>query len=100
MGAQRSSPNRRTTDVATSPMITGLLGFQLDVIIDVGQEDSGPAELQAMSIGASSGAPGSTACMRLVYPGEAATKPGMRKLIFGRYGTVLEATEAIPVENF
>ena len=38
--------------------------------------------------------------MHAVYLGEAATKLKTRKFSFDRYANILEAIEAIPVENF
>ena len=53
--------------------------------VDVGQEDSGPAELQGMSEPAES-----QGRMHAVYPGEAATKLETRKRTFHKYENILD----------
>ena len=90
-GSSEKQPQKKD-DAATSSMITRLLSFQLDA--DAGQEDSGPAELQGISEPEEL-----QGRMHAVYPGEAATKLKMRKMIFDRWN-ILEDIEAIPVENF
>ena len=82
-------PPKPKGDAATSSIMTRLLKFQLDV--DVGQEDSGPAELQGVSEPAEL-----QGRMHAVYPGEAANKLETRKLIFDHYENALEDIEAIP----
>ena len=84
-------PPKPKDDAATSSMMTTLLGFQPSV--GVGQDDSGPAELQGMSEPEEL-----EGRMHAVYPGEAATKLKMRKLIFDRCENILEDIEAIPFD--
>ena len=76
-GSMEKQPQKKD-DAATSSMITRLLSFQLDA--DAVQEDSGPAELQGISEPEEL-----QGRMHAVYPGEAATKLKMRKLIFDHY---------------